>query len=391
MREGKNREIRNVLRALGLQVNRLIRVSFGPFQLGELPDGAVEEVKTRTLRDQLGPRLAALAGADFSSEIVEREEPRAPTLPVTLRRRATAAPRTRSGRQREGVAVQPCERSRATAGWGAPNAKARSRARAGYAGHLRMTGQRTPRRPHRDDGSKASHAGRRRTIDPKPRRAVTIANQNGAAPITANGTVDAHRRRPAARACARRRRSRRRSGRPPTGCASRCSTFSSMPTAIRSWTRGCSTCSPEPARSASRRCRAARRSCCSSMTARRRARCCAATSRRWAPAAPPSLSPRRHQAGAGAPLEPFSLAFLDPPYGKGLAEQALAAARDGGWLAPGRARRGRGGGRRRVQAAGGLRGAGAAQYDDTEFVFARVRVCGLYAFRMKSVERLRTA
>ena len=36
--------------------------------------------------------------------------------------------------------------------------------------------------------------------------------------------------------------------------------------------------------------------------------------------------------GPVAPLEPFSLAFLDPPYGKGLAEQALAAARDGGWL-----------------------------------------------------------
>ncbi len=34
------------------------------------------------------------------------------------------------------------------------------------------------------------------------------------------------------------------------------------------------------------------------------------------------------------PLAPFSLAFLDPPYGKGLAEQALASARDGGWLAP---------------------------------------------------------
>ncbi len=81
MREGKNREIRNVLRALGLQVNRLIRVSFGPFQLGELPDGAVEEVKTRTLRDQLGPRLVALSGADFSSELVEREEPRAPRSP----------------------------------------------------------------------------------------------------------------------------------------------------------------------------------------------------------------------------------------------------------------------------------------------------------------------
>jgi len=66
IREGKNREVRNVLGALGLQVNRLIRVSFGPFQLGELPAGAVEEVTTRTLRDQLGARLIALASADFS-------------------------------------------------------------------------------------------------------------------------------------------------------------------------------------------------------------------------------------------------------------------------------------------------------------------------------------
>ena len=74
MREGKNREIRNVLRALNLHVNRLIRVSFGPFQLGELPDGAVEEVKTRILREQIGPRLAAQAGADFSSPIAGGEE-----------------------------------------------------------------------------------------------------------------------------------------------------------------------------------------------------------------------------------------------------------------------------------------------------------------------------
>ncbi len=38
--------------------------------------------------------------------------------------------------------------------------------------------------------------------------------------------------------------------------------------------------------------------------------------------------------GPAHPLEPFSLVFLDPPYGKGLAEKALAAARDGGWLKP---------------------------------------------------------
>jgi 16S rRNA (guanine966-N2)-methyltransferase len=39
--------------------------------------------------------------------------------------------------------------------------------------------------------------------------------------------------------------------------------------------------------------------------------------------------------GAAHPVEPFSLVFLDPPYGRGLAEKALASARDGGWLAPG--------------------------------------------------------
>jgi 16S rRNA (guanine966-N2)-methyltransferase len=38
--------------------------------------------------------------------------------------------------------------------------------------------------------------------------------------------------------------------------------------------------------------------------------------------------------GMAHPLAPFSLAFLDPPYGRGLAEQALASARAGGWLAP---------------------------------------------------------
>src|SRR5262252_7404307 len=67
MREGKNREIRNVLGALGLKVNRLIRLSYGPFQLGELAEGAVEEVKTRTLREQIGERLAAQAEADFTA------------------------------------------------------------------------------------------------------------------------------------------------------------------------------------------------------------------------------------------------------------------------------------------------------------------------------------
>lgn len=68
-REGKNREIKNVLGALDLEVNRLIRISYGPFQLADLKEGETLEVKGRTLRDQLGPRLIEQAGADFDAPL----------------------------------------------------------------------------------------------------------------------------------------------------------------------------------------------------------------------------------------------------------------------------------------------------------------------------------
>jgi 23S rRNA pseudouridine2605 synthase len=106
MREGKNREIRNVLGALGLQVNRLIRVSYGPFQLGELPAGAVTEIKTRALREQLGDRLAAVAGADFSGPIAPRDTEPPPAAPRSPRQsephgvNRNAAKQERPGRSR---------------------------------------------------------------------------------------------------------------------------------------------------------------------------------------------------------------------------------------------------------------------------------------------------
>jgi 23S rRNA pseudouridine2605 synthase len=76
IREGKNREVRNVLSHLELTVTRLIRVSFGPFQLRELETGAVEEIKTRVLREQLGDKLAAESEADFSGPIAVPPPPR---------------------------------------------------------------------------------------------------------------------------------------------------------------------------------------------------------------------------------------------------------------------------------------------------------------------------
>ena len=54
IREGKNREIRRAMQGIGVIVNRLIRISYGPFQLGNLKAGEVEEVRQRVVKDQLG-------------------------------------------------------------------------------------------------------------------------------------------------------------------------------------------------------------------------------------------------------------------------------------------------------------------------------------------------
>lgn len=73
IREGKNREVRKVLETLGLKVNRLIRVAFGPFELGDLDDGAVKEIETAELRTKLGEQIITEAGADFDAPHIVQE------------------------------------------------------------------------------------------------------------------------------------------------------------------------------------------------------------------------------------------------------------------------------------------------------------------------------
>jgi 23S rRNA pseudouridine2605 synthase len=100
LREGKNREVKRVLGHLGLSTNRLIRVSYGPFQLGDLAEGTVREIRGKVLRDQLGAKLARAAGADFEAP-VRVVEPAAASAGTQRPRpvRKAAANRRRTGRE----------------------------------------------------------------------------------------------------------------------------------------------------------------------------------------------------------------------------------------------------------------------------------------------------
>src|SRR5690348_3261745 len=75
--------------------------------------------------------------------------------------------------------------------------------------------------------------------------------------------------------------------------------------------------------------------------------------------------------GPAHPMEPFSLAFLDPPYGKGLAEKALASLREGGWLTPGALLVVEEAKAASLAAPDGFEELERRAYDDTEFVFLR--------------------
>ena len=100
IREGKNREVRKVMETLGLTVNRLIRVSFGPFNLGELPEWGVKEIDSKALRNELGEKIVGEAAADFEGPVIDHAEKFAPMRPSAKTREDT---RPRGGRRPEPV------------------------------------------------------------------------------------------------------------------------------------------------------------------------------------------------------------------------------------------------------------------------------------------------
>ncbi|MFN3721401.1 MAG: pseudouridine synthase [Paracoccaceae bacterium] len=141
LREGKNREIRRAMFAIGLTVNRLIRVSYGPFRLNEMEPGDVEEIKARILRDQLGALISGQI--EDASEVPPKPKSRvrttsrtagadedSPRKPVPRRAaasadapRGAAKPRGTPATSLAGMVAKPV-RSRTSGAAGAASGKA---------------------------------------------------------------------------------------------------------------------------------------------------------------------------------------------------------------------------------------------------------------------------
>ncbi|WP_347310414.1 pseudouridine synthase [Defluviimonas sp. SAOS-178_SWC] len=103
LREGKNREVRRAMAEVGLIVNRLIRVSYGPFRLNTMKPGDVVEVKQKVLRDQLGDRPAQ----DDDKPAARRDGDRKPRMTRDGKPAKPRAPREGSDAPRDRKAFKP--------------------------------------------------------------------------------------------------------------------------------------------------------------------------------------------------------------------------------------------------------------------------------------------
>ncbi len=186
LREGKNREIRRAMNEIGLYVNRLIRISYGPFRLGDLQPGEVEEVRPKVLREQLGENPEE-AGTPAPAR---RTVPRKPTAgkPVTGKTRTGTTATSRTA----GAAVPPEGALKAlSASWKKATTPRDGRSRPALdtedpARKPRATGSRTrpaaadaPERPARKPRSPAASEG---SAPPKPARATPARSGPARAP-----------------------------------------------------------------------------------------------------------------------------------------------------------------------------------------------------------------
>ncbi|MGY2050700.1 pseudouridine synthase [Methylobacterium sp. JK268] len=163
LREGKNREVKRILEHLGLSVNRLIRLSFGPFQLGELEVGLAEEVRTKVLKEQLGKTLSEQAGVDFTSPVREPIAPFGSPKPA-----GRPGPAQGRGEARgEGRGEERPARGARPAGRGE-----RFGDRGERFGERPARGPRDPARPQFGRPPAALRPERGATTGPSPRRAV---------------------------------------------------------------------------------------------------------------------------------------------------------------------------------------------------------------------------
>jgi len=146
LREGKNREIRRAMDSIGVTVNRLIRISYGPFRLNELEPGEVEEIKPRVLKDQLG-----------LTEVPEAME----EGPSKKPRRAV----TGGSKGRDGAKGRPADDARPQRTFDAGKPR-----RAGDAERPARDGEGPRTRQGADAGRTAEGAGSRRPFGDKPAR-----------------------------------------------------------------------------------------------------------------------------------------------------------------------------------------------------------------------------
>jgi len=122
--EGKNREVRRVMEALGLQVNRLIRLSYGPFALGTLEVGEIEEVGPRVIREQLAEHIAPQNMPKGDRPILQKT-----ATGATARRAGSDAARQKSGSggpgqpKRRAEGAEKPEKKIYKAGWAKPKPK----------------------------------------------------------------------------------------------------------------------------------------------------------------------------------------------------------------------------------------------------------------------------